>query len=95
MEVIARTGGDEPGPGVHVIGDMWANFEPGGDDVMNNEWSRKRDEILKGELYKIREQKKKRQMEHEEEVGQLLTRKLPFEYLARDWFDEQKVSANT
>ena len=74
-----------------AIDDLWKNFNPGGNDAATSEWSLRRDQILKEQLEKIRKEKTKREIEHEEEVEQLLTRKLPFEYLARDWFDENQV----
>lgn len=75
--------------GSSIINDIWAKFQSG--DVISNEWSLKRDEILKEQLNTIRNEKKKRKAEDEEEVEQLLTLKLPFEYLAKDWFEEQEV----
>ena len=60
--------------------------------MLKNEWSARRDEILKEQLEKIRAGKAKREIEDEQEVEQLLTRKLPFEMLARDWFENQQVS---
>ena len=59
--------------------------------MLKNEWSARRDEILKEQLEKIRAGKAKREIEDEQEVEQLLTRKLPFEMLARDWFENQQV----
>lgn len=55
-------------------------------------WRKKHEEKVKTRIYHLQNKKQTRDLKLQKHVTELLTRKLPFEYLAQDWLDEQKVT---
>lgn len=55
-------------------------------------WRKKHEEKVKTRIYHLQNKKQTRDLKLQKHVTELLTRKLPFEYLAQDWLDEQKVA---
>ena len=56
-------------------------------------WKVNHEKKVKSRYQEKLNQKKNRDLNSEKEVSQLVARKLPFDYLAQDWLEEQKVSA--
>lgn len=55
-------------------------------------WKNSQESCIRKRIIELKGEKKKRDLITEKEITQLVTRKLPFEYLAKDWLEEQKVS---
>lgn len=72
-----------------IVDEVWT--KPKAVSDLAKLWKYKREKRIK-DLYLERiNQKRKRDFASEKEINQLVARKIPFEYLAQDWFEEKKV----
>ena len=60
-------------------------------ETIAKHWKITNEQKVKARYKKTQDEKRKRDFKSEREVAELVTRKIPFEYLAKDWLEEQKV----
>lgn len=73
----------------NVIEDVWRSTKAV--QTVAKRWRENHEKKFMKTMLEKKAQKKKRDWQIESEVSQLVTRQVPFDYLANDWLEEQKV----
>ena len=73
-----------------VIDEVWS--KPRAIQGVARLWHFNHEKKVKQRYNNKKIEKKKRDSIGEKEVNQLVARKVPFDFLAKDWLDEQRVS---